>query len=78
MIEEQTDKEQTQIDDRHLFRIVAWIEQVSPPRWRGWVWHIDPHAQPIMRQSAFNDIESAFDIIREQLGAQSAPGNDDG
>ncbi|MGR9130575.1 hypothetical protein [Rhizobium leguminosarum] len=77
MNRERTNKDQAQVGDRHLFRIVAWIEQASPPRWRGWVWHIDSHAQTIMRQSAFDDVEGAFDIIREQLGTQSLPGTED-
>lgn len=75
---EHSKNEHARVDDRHLFRIVAWLEQASPPHWRGWVWHIDPHARVVLKQSPFDGIEAAFDIIRDRLGAKPLPRNDDG
>jgi hypothetical protein len=69
--------EHARVDDRHLFRIVAWLEQASPPHWRGWVWHIDPDARVVLKQSPFDGIEAAFDIIRDRLGAKPPPPRDD-
>jgi hypothetical protein len=74
---EHSKNKQARTDDRHLFRIVAWLEQTSPPHWRGWVWHIDPHAQVVLKQSPFDGIEAAFDIIRDRLGAKPLPRDDD-